>query len=343
MLTQFQPDHERRRLLTIERSEGTLGDASHVGQGGGSSGRGAPGSGKSPAPVAHHPYLQGGAGALKDPITGAPVTPSRSLSVRMEAPTGAPMGNSTVGDFITAQKYGLTTDQLIQAATGLGNQIADAGDVGVQDNLGNMLGKMLGENLTGLREINPATDDKILEKAWQDEMDAARMGKPLPDWENSAHYAFDPVTPAATVAGLFSPMPGTGMLLNAGDRLLGRPLEQDVGPNVLKPDETPDYLHSPPASSAAAVGGPGVAPGRSLPPGFRSASSGGFGVGASVPTSTPSAAVGSPASQPVQQAPAASTPASSSSATAPGQQAPGGRTVITGSNTVAWPWSTLNG
>lgn len=125
------------------------------------------------------------------------------------------------------------------------------------------------------------------------------------------------------LAGLGTGFPGLGPAAGAAFTALGG---RDV---VLSGPQAFDPQTGQPAAPPAA---------RTLPPGFRATGATGGGPGSNpVPSSTPSGTVPSSASQPVQQTPAAQ---NGGSQPAYGQKS--GGTIITGSNTVAWPWSQVN-
>lgn len=145
--------------------------------------------------------------------------------------------------------------------------------------------------------------------------------------DSDYHFGVNPGNLVGSALGAVVPFGGSllGMLGGAGYDLAG-------GKDVI--------LGGPGATSIAGVT-PGVgAPGSG---GGQVASTGGNPTGGGtggglVPSATPTASQPS-GSVPVQAAPAA--PASSANSGQPGQK--GGGTIITGSNSVAWPWSGLNG
>jgi hypothetical protein len=148
----------------------------------------------------------------------------------------------------------------------------------------------------------------------------------------STQLGLNPAGLAGGVAGAATGLPMVGTLAGAAYTGLGGRDLIMTGPDAFSPTT------GQPAPTFTSE--------RSLPPGFRATggTTGPVNSGAiSAPSSTPSATLPSTASQPVQNSPAQQQQNTGQTGlSAVGQQAPGGRTVISGSNSVSWPWSTIN-
>lgn len=151
-----------------------------------------------------------------------------------------------------------------------------------------------------------------------------RLDQPATYAEGTPHLGLNPPGLIGGLAGGALGFPGLGPAAGAAFTAAGG---RDL---VLSGGQAFDPQTGQPAAPPAS---------RSLPPGFRASGAN----GAQVPSSTPSATVPSGASQPVQQTPAASPGTSQQTGgPAPAYGQKSGGTIITGSNTVAWPWSQVN-
>lgn len=151
-----------------------------------------------------------------------------------------------------------------------------------------------------------------------------RLDQPATYAEGSPQLGLNPPGLIGGLAGGALGFPGLGPAAGAAFTAAGG---RDL---VLSGGQAFDPQTGQPAAPPAA---------RSLPPGFRASGA----AGGQVPSSTPSATVPSGASQPVQQTPAASSGTPQQAAgPAPAYGQKSGGTIITGSNTVAWPWSQVN-
>lgn len=137
------------------------------------------------------------------------------------------------------------------------------------------------------------------------------------------HYGVNPAAAVGGVAGMAAGIPGIGALMGQGYHALG-------GPDVVLggPGSTP---------LPGAGGAPGAPAGGGEVP---HNASGTGGPGAAPLVSATPTATATTGSTPLQAPPAAAT-ASGPGVNASGQKSQGGGTIISGGNTIAWPWQTL--
>ena len=361
MLYRFQPDYAAKRLLSIERADSrdrgpaTGNKGGPTGGGSGSAGgqkqgqrpmqidplgkvglvpQNAPnpfttgggfdlhqkgasigGTGPAGAPPTNVPGVdpnviqQQGGRVVLDPATAQPLgTPDPYGPAMLGGPMGAPVTQDALN---SQQAIGMARAGLAPPGSEqLGNAVNARGfynDAMRKQNEGG-IGGWLARNASFMG----------LEQA------PVNLDQPQSYAGGSPQLGLNPPGLMGTIAGGFMGFPGLGTAMGAAYTGFGGKDAILSGPQAYSP-----YSGQPVNSQP-----------RNLPPGFRASDGSGAG-GGSVPSSTPGATLQSSASQPVQAPPAAAP--QSSWPFAAGQQGAGGRTVISGANTVAWPWNSLNG
>lgn len=239
------------------------------------------------------------------------------------SPTGAPgaippmttvpagPGNATTADESMAAKYNAPPGVYDQATSAYRDRLLDKSNFNNSflDNLGNMLAGSV-----GVGEMAPKFSTSNLSP--------------------NATWGLDPVQALLSAIGMgFPPAKIAGLGYQGAKMATGWD-----GPQIAMGDTSESFAGTPgaPAHTTSTTGF--TAPGSqtaNLGPG---AGTGPGGVGATIPSATPTASQPS-AAVPVQ---AAAAPAATANPNQPGQRSPGG-TIISGSNTVAWPWSLTNG
>lgn len=358
MLYRFQPDYEQRRALTIERADSrdrgpSTGNKGNSGGGKGTAGGNGQPQGQRPMQIdplgqvgpvpqnSQNPFTTGGgfnlhqktpggsqAGTPGAPPAGVPgVDPSviqqQGNRVVLDPSTAQPIGTpDPYGPAMLGGPMGASvTQEALNSQQAIGMARAGLAPAG-SEALGNALNAR-GYYNDAMRKQNESGIGGWLARnasLMGFEQAPVNLDQPQSYAGGSPQLGLNPPGLFGGIVGGFAGFPGLGTAAGAAYSAFGGKDAILSGPQAYSP-----YSGEPVNSQPS-----------NLPSGFKA-------TGGSIPSSTPSATVGSPASQPLQSSPAAQSQGQGQSGfSASGQQNQGGRTVISGANTVAWPWNSIN-
>lgn len=148
--------------------------------------------------------------ATSAPLAGAF---SGAIPPEVKRPT---IGNEEQAISAIAPRYGMTPDQMTQAAGNMGTANHDYQDEGnsTLDNIGNFLASQFGFN-----EMDPTNPNKNSLKSFLN--------------NDRANWGFDPSGAIGTAVGAAAGVPLLGTAFNLASKILDRPLEIGLGPDVF--------------------------------------------------------------------------------------------------------------
>lgn len=244
--------------------------------------------------------------------SGTPATPGIPGAIPPMTTVPAGPGNATTADESMAAKYNAPPGVYDQATSAYRDRLLDKSNFNNSflDNLGNMMAGSV-----GVGEMTPKFSTSNLSP--------------------NATWGLDPVQALLSAIGMgFPPAKIAGLGYQGAKMATGWD-----GPQIAMGDTSESFAGTPGAAAHTTPTTGFTAPGSqsaNLGPG---AGTGPGGTGATIPSATPTASQPS-AAVPVQAA--AAPAATTANPNQPGQRSPGG-TIISGSNTVAWPWASANG